>query len=306
MRYRPDGARFRIFDRSRVIAAAIDVGTNTTRLLVAEVEDGRITPLAADGVMTALGAGLDQSGRITQAGLDLVAQTTAAMSDRARALGAERLVIACTAVGRDADNATDLLDRIATATGAAPRVLTGEEEAALTYAGLVAADAGRGDLVAADLGGGSLELMGGHHGHLDWATSLPVGVRRITERHGIADPPDPAAFEPIAAEVAALVRPVAADHPAAAIFAAGGSAAALGVLARTGRLDGATLTGVSETLAGRSAAQVAATTGLEAARVRLCLAGAAALEGVRRAFGVDELEITHAGLREGLVLEAIG
>ncbi len=288
-----------------MIAAAIDVGTNTTRLLVAEVEDGRITPLAADGVMTALGAGLDQSGRIADVGLDLVAQTTAAMSERARALGAERLVIACTAVGRDADNAADLLDRIATATGAAPRVLTGEEEAALTYAGLVAAETG-GGLVAADLGGGSLELMGGHHGHLDWATSLPVGVRRITERHGIADPPDPAAFEPIAAEVAALVRPVAADHPATAIFAAGGSAAALGVLARTDRLDAAALTGVPAALAGRSADQVAATTGLEAARVRLCLAGAAALEGVRRAFGVDELEITHAGLREGLVLEAIG
>ena len=289
-----------------MIAAAIDVGTNTTRLLVAEVADGRITPLAADGVMTALGAGLDRSGRIADVGLDLVARTTAAMSERARALGAERLVIACTAVGRDADNAADLLDRIAAATGSAPRVLTGEQEATLTYAGLVAAGSGDGDLVAADLGGGSLELMGGHRGHLEWAASLPIGVRRITERHRIGDPPDPASFEPIVAEVAALVRPVAADHPATAVLATGGSAAALGVLAGTGHLDGTALAAVPDALAGRSADDVADATGLDPARVRLCLAGAGALEGVRRAFALDGLEISHAGLREGLVLEAIG
>jgi exopolyphosphatase / guanosine-5'-triphosphate,3'-diphosphate pyrophosphatase len=306
MRYGPGSASSRIPDRSRVIAAAIDVGTNTTRLLVAEVEDGRITPLAADGVMTALGAGLDDSGLIAQAGLDLVAQTTAAMSERAHALGAERLVIACTAIGRDAENAADLLERISAATGTVPRVLTGAQEAELTYFGLVAAGAAGDDLVAADLGGGSLELMGGHRGDLEWATSLPVGVRRLTERHRIGDPPAVAAWEPIAAEVAALVAPIAADHPAAAVVATGGSAVALGALSGSGRLDGATLAGIPAALAGRPAHEVAAATGLDPARIRLCLAGAGALEGVRRAFGLDGLEISEAGLREGLVLEATG
>jgi exopolyphosphatase/guanosine-5'-triphosphate,3'-diphosphate pyrophosphatase len=306
MRYGPGSVSSRSPDRSRVIAAAIDVGTNTTRLLVAELEDGRLTPLATDAVMTALGAGLDASGVIAEHGLDLVARTTAAMSKHARALGAERLVIACTAIGRDAGNAPDLLDRIAAATGSTPRVLTGAQEAELTYAGLVATGSATGELVAADLGGGSLELMGGHGGKLDWATSLPIGVRRITERHRIGDPPDPACWEPIAAEVAALVRPIAADHPATAIVATGGSAAALGVLAGTDRLDRVALAAVPDALAGRSADEVAAATGLEPARIRLCLAGAAALEGIRRAFGLDGLEISQAGLREGLVLEAIG
>ncbi len=306
MRYGPGSVRSRIPDKSRVIAAAIDVGTNTTRLLVAEVEDGRITPLATDAVMTALGAGLDTSGVIAEPGLALVVQTTADMAVHARALGADRLVIACTAIGRDAHNSADLVDRIAAATGVAPHVLTGEHEAELTYAGIVATGSHGGQLVAADLGGGSLELMGGHHGRLDWANSLPIGVRRITERHRISDPPDPATWEPIAAEVAALVTPVAADHPASAIVITGGSAAALGVLAGTGRLDRAALSGVLAALAGRSADAVAAATGLEPARIRLCLAGAGALEGVRRAFGLDGLEISQAGLREGLVLEATG
>jgi exopolyphosphatase/guanosine-5'-triphosphate,3'-diphosphate pyrophosphatase len=185
-------------------------------------------------------------------------------------------------------------------------VLTGAQEAELTYAGLVATGSATGELVAADLGGGSLELMGGHGGKLDWATSLPIGVRRITERHGIGDPPDPASWEPIATEVAALVGPIAADHPATAIVATGGSAAALGVLAGAGCLDGSALAGIPATLAGRRAEEVAAASGLEPARIRLCVAGAGALEGIRRAFGLDGLEISQAGLREGLVLEATG
>lgn len=289
-----------------MIAAAIDVGTNTTRLLVADVDDGRIAPLASDGVMTALGTGLEQTGAIADEGLALAERTVAAMAGRARDLGAERLVIACTAVARDADNAAELLARIERAAGVTPRVLSGEDEARLTFAGLVAAGRPAGELVAADLGGGSLELMGGGDGLLGWATSLPVGVRRITERHRIADPPDPAAWTPVADEVAALVAPVAADHPATTLVVTGGSASALGVLAGGARLDRLALERVVERLAAESADTLAAATGLDAARVRLCLAGAGALEGVRRAFELDALEISQAGLREGLVLEAIG
>ena len=289
-----------------MIAAAIDVGTNTTRLLVAEVDDGRIAPLATDGVMTALGAGLEQTGAIAEQGLVLVEQTVATMAERARALGAQRLVIACTAVARDAENSSELLARIGAAGGVAARVLSGEDEARLTFAGLVATGRAEGELVAADLGGGSLELMGGGGGLLAWATSLPIGVRRITERHRIADPPDLAAWATIAHEVTALVAPIAADHPATGIVVTGGSASALAVLAGAERLDAAALEQVAGRLAAESADAVATATGLDAERVRLCLAGAGALEGIRRAFGLDALEISQAGLREGLVLEAIG
>jgi exopolyphosphatase/guanosine-5'-triphosphate,3'-diphosphate pyrophosphatase len=303
MRYGPGSAGSPICNILRVIAAAIDVGTNTTRLLVARVEADHLTPLAPEGVMTALGSGVDTTGRITDTGLDLVEHTVGAMTRRARALGAERIAIACTAVGREAVNAPDLLARIASATGVAPVVLSGEREAELTYAGIVASGVSD-ELVAADLGGGSLELMGGRAGELSWATSLAIGVRKLTERFAVADPPARAGWDAIVDDVARRVDPVAATHPADAIMVTGGSAAALAQLAGNERLDEASLEGVADALASDTADALATTTGLDASRLRLCFAGAAALEGIRRGFGLDELHVSTAGLREGLVLEA--
>jgi exopolyphosphatase/guanosine-5'-triphosphate,3'-diphosphate pyrophosphatase len=304
MRYGPCRARSPDCNTVRVIAAAIDVGTNTTRLLVARVEPHHLTSLATDEVMTALGTDLDATGTIAAAGLDLLERTVGAMADRARGLGAERIAIACTAVGRDAANALDPLARIERATGVTPTVFSGEREAALTYQGIVA-DGAVDELVAADLGGGSLELMGGRPGELAWATSIPVGVRKLTERFASADPPDRSAWQAIVDEVTARVRPVAAAHAAVAIVVTGGSAAALSRLAGSARLDSAALAAAADRLAARPADELHDSTGIDAARLRLCFAGAGALEGTGRAFGLDGLEVSTAGFREGLALEAI-
>jgi exopolyphosphatase/guanosine-5'-triphosphate,3'-diphosphate pyrophosphatase len=304
MRYRPTDGCSQKCNGSSVIVAAIDVGTNTTRLLVADVEGGRITALAAGDEMTALGEGLDSTGRIARAGLDRVERVAQSMAARARALGAERMVIACTAVGRDAANAPDLLARLSRATGTTPRVLTGGEEARLTFAGLVATREPSGELVAADLGGGSLELMGGRGDQLLWATSLPVGARKLSERFGVTDPPGKGTWDLIAADVAERVSPIAGDHAASALVVAGGSAQALATLAGTARLDADAFHRVATALEGMTAEELAASAGIEVARVRLCCAGGAALDGVRTAFRLTSLEVSTAGLREGLVLEA--
>src|SRR5262245_19217834 len=110
--------------------------------------------------MTSLGRGLEETGRIDPRALDAVAATASDMAAEARRLGAERLLVGCTAVARDAANADELLERLRDATGEAPRVLSGDEEAALTFRGLVAVR-GPDPLLACDLGGGSLEIMGG-------------------------------------------------------------------------------------------------------------------------------------------------
>jgi exopolyphosphatase/guanosine-5'-triphosphate,3'-diphosphate pyrophosphatase len=303
MRYRPCRACSPNCNISCVIAAAIDVGTNTTRLLVARVESHHLTPLATDEVMTALGTGLETTGAIAPDGLERAERTVGAMAERARTLGAEHLAIACTAVGREASNAPELLARIRRATGVSATVLTGELEAALTFQGLVAGGVA-GELVAGDLGGGSLELMGGTAGALAWAASLPVGVRKLTERFEISDPPQRSTWQSIVAETTDRVRPVATEHAAASVVVTGGSATALARLAGAMRLDAAALAGVADLLATGSADELARTTGVDPARLRLCFAGAGALEGIRRAFGLDRLEVSTAGLREGLVLEA--
>lgn len=287
------------------VIAAIDVGTNTTRMLVSRVQDGRLLPIASSSTMTALGEGLERTGRVPAHALELVEHTVRAMAGEARMLGARTLVVACTAVAREAANAPALLDALERAAGVRPRVLSGAEEAALTFAGLGTAQTPP-DFVAADLGGGSLELMGGRGGALQWVTSLPIGVRKMTERYEPTDPPALDLLGPMSAFARSIIEPVAAAHPATGAVATGGSAVALGVLAATPRLDREALVRAVEVLASGSAEDIAADTGLEPARLRLCLAGAAVLEAVRRAFGVEALQVSAAGLREGLVMEAAG
>ena len=283
--------------------AAIDVGTNTTRLLVARANGGRIEPLARGSAMTALGAGLKPGGRIGAAGLDLVELTVRQMADEARRLGARRLVVACTAPGRTAANAEDLMRRLADASGVTPRVLSGPEEAELAFRGMVASGA-PDPLLAIDLGGGSLELMGGERGRLRWATSVPIGARSLTERFAPGDPPLIDLLEPMVAAVRELVDSVSVPATGREAIATGGSAEALGRLVGTDMLDRGALLHAVERLAAAPADDLADETGMEAARLRLSLAGAAALEAVRRAFGLEALRVSLAGLREGLVLEA--
>ncbi len=287
------------------LIAAIDVGTNTTRLLVARARHGRVEPVASGSAMTALGAGLRPGGRIGAAGLDLVEATVRQMASEARALGAVCIVVACTAPARVAANTAQLLDRLETASGVVPRVLSGPEEAELAFRGMIASGA-PDPLLAIDLGGGSLELMGGDGGNLRWATSVPIGVRILTERFAPGDPPSIDLLEPMIAAVRELTDALTVSVEGHQAIVGGGSAAALAVLAGTDVLGRDALVRAVERLAASPAEDIAEETGLEPARVRLSLAGAAALEAVRRSFGLDDLRVTRAGLREGLVLEAVG
>lgn len=285
--------------------AAIDVGTNTTRLLVARAARGRVEPIASGSAMTAIGAGLTPGGRIGHDALDLVEATVRQMAAEARRLGARRIIVACTAPARTAGNAAELLDRLEAAAGVAPRILSGAEEAELAFLGMVAGGA-PDPLLAVDLGGGSLEMMGGEGGHLRWATSIPIGVRVLTERFGPTDPPSIDLLEPMVAAVREMVDPVSIPVAAAEAVAGGGSAAALATLAGVDRLDRGALLNAVDRLVGASAEDLADATDLEPARVRLCIAGAAALEAVRRSFDLDAVVVSRSGLREGLVLEAAG
>ena len=291
-------------DAASAPIAAIDVGTNTTRLLVARANRGRIEPLASGSAMTALGAGLRPGGTIGAKGLDLVELTVRQMAAEARHLGAHHLVVACTAPARVAANAAQLLDRLETASGVVPRILSGAEEAELAFRGMVSGGA-PDPLLAIDLGGGSLEMMGGEGGRLRWATSVPIGVRALTERFAPSDPPQIDLLEPMIAAVREMADSVAMPARGREAIAAGGSAVALARLADSEVLDRDALARAVERLVASPADDIAEETDLEPARVRLSFAGAAALEAVRRSFGLDALRVSRSGLREGLVLEAV-
>ncbi len=172
--------------------AAIDIGTVTTRCLVAEVVDGHLTELDRRSVITHLGEGLSATGALSDAAMDRVAATVAGYLERARELGVEHVVALATSAARDASNAAAFTDRLS-ALGAVPQVIPGDREAYLSFLGATYDRDGEGILVA-DPGGGSTELVYGDASPeagvtVRAARSIDVGARRMTERFFATDPP---------------------------------------------------------------------------------------------------------------------
>src|SRR5581483_92325 len=161
---------------AKVKVAAIDLGTNTTRLLVAEVVDGRIDELHRETRITRLGEGVDARGRLLPVPIARVRNALSDYRRTAESLGAERTLLVATSAVRDADNGEAFLGEIEWSYGFVTRLLSGDEEAELTRRGIGATVPGT---LIVDIGGGSTELV------LDtFQASLPMGSVRFTERHG--------------------------------------------------------------------------------------------------------------------------
>ena len=177
--------------------AAIDIGTNSTRLLVADVEGARIDDVLRRSVVTRLGEGVDASRRLQPEPIARTLATIAGYRDELEALGAERTLAVATSAARDAANGAEFLAEVGTRFGFATRLLSGDEEADLTRRGVGAFDA---TSLVVDIGGGSTELILG-----EWRTSLDVGSVRLTERFLHSDPPTSAELEAAAAFTAGLL-----------------------------------------------------------------------------------------------------
>src|SRR6266567_1220198 len=167
-----------------MIVAAVDLGTNTTRLLVGRVEDERVEELHRESRITRLGEGVEARGRLLPLPIARVRNVLTDYRRTAESLGAERTLLVATSAVRDADNGEAFLGEIEWSYGFATRLLSGEDEALLTYRGVTAGrDVPQGTLVV-DVGGGSTELIvGGEHG-VQSHQSLELGCVRLTERFG--------------------------------------------------------------------------------------------------------------------------
>ncbi len=169
--------------------AAIDCGTNSIRLLVADVADGQLTDLVREMRVVRLGQGVDRTGEFAE---EALVRTFAALDDYAatcRELGVERVRFVATSATRDARNRERFLEGVRERLGVTPQVISGHEEASLSFNGVVSAVTGApAPFLVVDLGGGSTELaLGGDT--LDAAYSMDVGCVRLTERHLTANPP---------------------------------------------------------------------------------------------------------------------
>lgn len=182
--------------------AAIDCGTNSVRLLVADVRDPELTELIRRMEIVRLGEGVDRTGRLTDAA---IARTRTALRDyveEIRRWGAERVRMVATSATRDASNAETFTAMVVETLGVTPEVVTGEEEARLAYLGAVRvlpADA-RPPYLVVDIGGGSTEFVTETR-----SISVDVGCVRMTERYLRGDPPTPAEVAAAEAEIRATV-----------------------------------------------------------------------------------------------------
>ncbi len=168
--------------------AVIDCGTNSIRLLVTDVQDGRQNDLVREMRIVRLGQGVDATGRLDRAAIDRTVQATREYAELITTLGADVVRFCATSAARDAENADELAAEIESVLGVRPQVLTGEEEAAASFLGATRALAG-GRALVVDIGGGSTELVVGEAGTVEWSTSLDIGSVRLTERFMLSDPP---------------------------------------------------------------------------------------------------------------------
>jgi exopolyphosphatase / guanosine-5'-triphosphate,3'-diphosphate pyrophosphatase len=308
--------------------AAVDVGTNSTRLLVGDVADRVIVAeQAREMVITRLGKGIDRSGGFDPAALARTLEVLAGYAEVCRRLGVEGRRVVATSATRDAADRRVFLDGVRGLLGVEAEVLTGQAEAAATYRGATAggvrqgrrpdaADLGDEPTLVVDIGGGSTELIAGVGVTARAMVSLDIGCVRLFERHLHTDPPT-------AAEVAALRADVAAHldrigevlDPAAAqrVVGVAGTvttvtAIALGLEAYDPRrihlatVDAAQIAATAEKLAAMTVAERAALPVMARGREDVIAAGALLLDELVRRFQIQRVVASEADILDGVLL----
>jgi exopolyphosphatase/guanosine-5'-triphosphate,3'-diphosphate pyrophosphatase len=298
--------------------AVIDMGTNSTRLLVADVEDGRVEEIERRTTVTRLGRGVDLSRQLCADAIDDVCEAVGSYISIYQELGAERISSIATSAVRDASNADAFLAELRERFALDARVLTGDEEASLTYLG---ATAGRepgdptGNTLVVDIGGGSTELICGRGPEIAFHSSLQIGTVRHTERYLSTDPPSAAAMEELAADVRSEVdRAVGSDPGAVAEYgiAVAGTPTSLAAIDLGEPYDPDLVHGhkLSLTEISKMLSRLAAMTlperlevpGLHAGRAPTIVAGVVILVEVMRAFGLEEIEASERDILWGSAL----
>ena len=284
--------------------ACIDIGSNTTRLLVADCGAGRIVEVHQERAFTRIGGALSRDGTIGGAKIAEVALVVARQLWLAQELGVPDVQVVATASVRRAANGGALVAAVADSCGVGVRVLSEREEARLAFVGAAGTLAAwpDGELAVIDVGGGSTELaVGRPPDRVRWSFSVPIGSGVLADEVLVGDPPTPAQLDAARRRAEACLAGVEAPRPEAAV-AVGGSATSLRRL--TGeRLDPEALDAALGRLTGAPAAAVAADTGLDPERVRLLPAGLLILAVVGELLGVTPA-VGFGGIREGLLLEA--
>ncbi|MGZ4299703.1 MAG: Ppx/GppA phosphatase family protein [Solirubrobacteraceae bacterium] len=291
-----------------VRAACIDIGSNTTRVLVADCVDGDLVEVHQERAFTRIGQGLAATGAIGDDKIAEVVDVVRGQMAVARAHGAGEIRAVATAAIRTASNGAALVEAIAAGTGLQVQIVSGEDEARLAFRGAAAmlepeTAAGCRRLGVIDVGGGSLEVVvGSAPDRVGWWASVPIGSGALTDHCLHSDPPTAGELDSARAEVALALAGLAPPCPDVAV-AVGGSATSLGRL--TGPvLDAAAFERALSVLAGEPAAAVAERFVIDPQRARLLPSGLLILQGASRLLAAT-IRVGRGGIREGVLLEAL-
>jgi exopolyphosphatase/guanosine-5'-triphosphate,3'-diphosphate pyrophosphatase len=303
--------------------AVVDIGTNSTRLLVADVsDDGHLTERERRTKVTRLGDKLDQTGVLSDEAMERVLATLVEYRTVIDREGAERAVAVLTSAVRDAANGEDFLVRVrAQSNGLDARVIAGDEEARLTFRGATSERAARDatPTLVIDVGGGSTELVVGRGGDVSFHASTQAGVVRHTERHLASDPPTPSELRALAADVRetyARAVPERVRRTPRAAIAVAGTATSLGAIDlvlehySTDLVHGhvVPLTAcrrILERLAALSEAQRREIRGLHPDRAPTIVAGVVMVVEALELFDLDAIVVSDHDILRGAALEAV-
>jgi exopolyphosphatase / guanosine-5'-triphosphate,3'-diphosphate pyrophosphatase len=286
-----------------MLCACIDIGSNTTRVLVADPSGDRLRPVLQRRAFTRIGAGLAPGSSIPAAKVAEVAAVVADQAALAARTGATALRVVGTAAIRTAANGADLCAAIRERAGVAVDVLDSEEEARLAFLGATrtAETPVEGRVGVVDVGGGSSEIaIGTRDGGVEWWGSYRIGSGLLADAYLHSDPPAPFELQAVRAHAAGIFEGLELPGVDCAI-AVGGSAASLPRIVGA-ELEPAALDRAVRVLAAEPCAVIAERWGLDPERVRLLPAGILVLNAVSRSLG-RPLWIGRGGLREGVVLE---
>lgn len=297
--------------------AAIDCGTNSIRLLVADV-DSTLHEVERRLEIVRLGEGVDRTGRLAPAAL---ARTLGALERYARRideLGATRVRMVATSATRDATNRSDFVAGVTRLLGVPPEVISGDEEARLSYLGATYDLPGdvSGPCLVTDIGGGSTELVlgDGSAAAVSAACSVDIGCVRLTERHFATDPPTPEAVTAARADIEAALDLAADSVPldaAASLVGLAGSVTTVGAIhlelasydpaaIHRSRVPASAVRKISDRLLSATHAERAAIPVMHPGRVDVIAAGALVLRHIVDRTGVDEVVVSEHDILDGI------
>jgi exopolyphosphatase/guanosine-5'-triphosphate,3'-diphosphate pyrophosphatase len=297
--------------------ATIDIGTNTTLLLVAEVSDGNVRVLCERAEITRLGRGIGADGGLGRQGIDRTLAVLTEYATLAREFGAAIHAIGTEALRR-APDAADFLAPAKTILGTSVEVIDGDREAALTFLAAERSfpDIAAGTTVVIDIGGGSTEIIVARAGHMEFRRSLPVGSVRLTEKHIRNDPATPAEIAAVTGEVAQQLANVPFPAGSLTLIGTAGTvttlaAMSLGLASYDPQIvhgHRLTLPALNQQIARlRPSTQIEREKipGLDPKRADVILAGACILETIAEQARAAEILVSDRGIRWGLFFEKV-